>query len=150
NAGAEAMSRRSMGFTERLHDTDSTRELERVFPPEFRNRLDSIVQFQSLPLDIVYQVIDKFLVELQVLLDDKGVTLEVDDSARKYLVDQGYDPKMGARPMARLIQTQLKMPLAEEVLFGKLHQGGHVKIGYENGKLAFTYVQAQVLAETNS
>ncbi len=150
NAGAEAMSRRSMGFTERTHDTDSLRELERVFPPEFRNRLDSIVLFQSLPLEIVYQVIDKFLVELQVLLDDKGVTLEVDDGARKYLVEQGYDPKMGARPMARLIQTQLKMPLAEEVLFGKLNQGGHVKITCEGGKLAFTYIQAPVLAETNN
>ncbi len=123
------------------------REIERAFPPEFRNRLERIVQFQALPLDIIFQVVDKFLVELQAQLDDKGVTLEVDESARKYLVDKGYDPKMGARPMARLIQNELKMPLAQEILFGQLVQGGHAKVTCVEGKLGMAYTKAVVFAE---
>lgn len=149
NAGAEVISRRSMGFTEQVHDSDSLREIERAFPPEFRNRLDSIVQFQALPQSVIYQVVDKFLVELQAQLDNKGVTLEVDEGARQYLVDKGYDPKMGARPMARLIQTEVKMPLAQEILFGQLSQGGHIKISCSSEKLTFAYTKAEVFAEAN-
>ncbi len=147
NAGAELISRRSMGFTEQVHDSDSMREIERAFPPEFRNRLDSIVQFQALPQSVIYQVVDKFLVELQAQLDDKGVNLEVDESARQYLVEKGYDPKMGARPMARLIQTEVKMPLAQEILFGQLAQGGYVKITCGEGLLNFAYTKAEVFAD---
>jgi ATP-dependent Clp protease ATP-binding subunit ClpA len=147
NAGAELISRRSMGFTEQVHDSDSMREIERAFPPEFRNRLDSIVQFQALPESVIYQVVDKFLVELQAQLDDKGVSLEVDESARQYLVEKGYDPKMGARPMARLIQTEVKMPLAQEILFGQLAQGGYVKITCGEGQLGFAYTKAEVFAD---
>jgi ATP-dependent Clp protease ATP-binding subunit ClpA len=149
NAGAEVISRRSMGFTERVHDSDSMREIERAFPPEFRNRLDSIVQFQSLPHSVIYQVVDKFLVELQAQLDDKGVSLEVDESARQYLVDKGYDPKMGARPMARLIQTEVKMPLAQEILFGQLIHGGYVKISCGEGHLNFAYTKAEIFADAD-
>ncbi|MGA2654776.1 MAG: ATP-dependent Clp protease ATP-binding subunit ClpA [Gammaproteobacteria bacterium] len=147
NAGAELISRRSMGFTEQVHDSDSMREIERAFPPEFRNRLDSIVQFQALPEDVIYQVVDKFLVELQAQLDDKGVTLEVDESARQYLVKKGFDPKMGARPMARLIQTEIKMPLAQEILFGQLSQGGYIKISCDKEQLSFAYTKAEVFAD---
>jgi ATP-dependent Clp protease ATP-binding subunit ClpA len=149
NAGAEVISRRSMGFTEQVHDSDSLREIERAFPPEFRNRLDSIVQFQALPQSVIYQVVDKFLVELQAQLDDKGVTLEVDEDARQYLVEKGYDPKMGARPMARLIQTEVKMPLAQEILFGQLSQGGHIKISCSSEQLTFAYTKAEVFAEAD-
>ncbi len=96
---------------------------------------------------VIYQVVDKFLVELQAQLDDKGVTLEVDDSARQYLLEKGYDPKMGARPMARLIQIEVKMPLAQEILFGQLINGGYVKISCGTGKLAFAYTKAEVFAD---
>ncbi|MFA6038293.1 MAG: ATP-dependent Clp protease ATP-binding subunit ClpA, partial [Legionellales bacterium] len=98
---------------------------------------------------VIYQVVDKFLVELQAQLDDKSVTLEVDESARTYLVEKGYDPKMGARPMARLIQTEIKMPLAEEILFGQLNHGGYIKISFASGKLAFAYTKAEVFADAD-
>lgn len=129
NAGAENVSRRSMGFTEQDHTSDSSEAINRMFTPEFRNRLDAIVQFKSLPAEIVLTVVDKFLVELQGQLDDKHVTIEVDDQARKWLVEKGYDKNMGARPMARVIQEYIKKPLAELVLFGPLaDHGGVVRV----------------------
>ena len=96
---------------------------------------------------MIYQVVDKFLVELQAQLDDKGVSLEVDEDARQYLVQKGYDPKMGARPMARLIQTEIKMPLAQEILFGQLNHGGYVKISCGSEQLSFAYTKAEVFAD---
>lgn len=136
NAGAESISRRSIGFTEQDHSTDGLEAVNKMFTPEFRNRLDCIIQFQSLPEDVVLTVVDKFLVELQVQLDDKGVLLEVDARARKWLVAQGYDALMGARPMARVIQEHLKKPLAELVLFGELSSsGGTVKVGVQKDRL---------------
>jgi ATP-dependent Clp protease ATP-binding subunit ClpA len=108
-----------------------------MFTPEFRNRLDAIVQFGALPLPVVKTVVDKFLTELQAQLDDKRVTLEVDDDAREWLAREGYDEKMGARPMQRLIQDKIKRQLAEDLLFGELSKsGGTVKIGVENGDLS--------------
>jgi ATP-dependent Clp protease ATP-binding subunit ClpA len=100
--------------------------IKKMFTPEFRNRLDAIVQFASLTLDTIKTVVDKFLMELQTQLDDKRVTLEISDEAREWLAIHGYDVKMGARPMARLIQEKLKKPLAEEILFGALSHGGGV------------------------
>ncbi|MEH6556839.1 MAG: ATP-dependent Clp protease ATP-binding subunit ClpA [Oceanicoccus sp.] len=136
NAGAESVSRRSMGFTEQDNTTDAMEAINRLFTPEFRNRLDAIVQFDSLPEDIVLTVVDKFLVELQGQLDDKRVTLDIDDEARLWLVRKGYDKNMGARPMARVIQEYIKKPLAEKVLFGDLSKnGGVVEIRVENGEL---------------
>ena len=126
NAGAELMSRSSMGFTHQDHSTDGMEAIKKMFTPEFRNRLDAIVQFGSLPKETIKTVVDKFLVQLQAQLDDKRVYLEVDEDARQWLADKGYDEKMGARPMARLIQEKLKKPLAEEVLFGQLASGGGV------------------------
>lgn len=127
NAGAEESSRASIGFTKQDHSTDAMEALKRIFTPEFRNRLDAVVQFGSLPLLVVETVVDKFLTELQTQLDDKKVTLEVSERARKWLAVHGYDEKMGARPMARLIQEKVKKPLAEAVLFGDLAgQGGTV------------------------
>jgi ATP-dependent Clp protease ATP-binding subunit ClpA len=129
NAGAELMSRTSIGFTDQDHRTDGMEAIKKMFTPEFRNRLDGIVQFGELTLDVVSTVVDKFLVQLQSQLDEKKVFLEVDDEARLWLATNGYDSKMGARPMDRLIQEKIKKPLAEEVLFGALSKaGGSAKV----------------------
>jgi ATP-dependent Clp protease ATP-binding subunit ClpA len=124
NAGAESISRRSIGFTHQDHSTDGMEAVNKMFTPEFRNRLDSIIQFDPLNEDVILTVVDKFLIQLQTQLDDKSVLLEVDAKARQWLLDKGYDVHMGARPMARVIQQHIKKPLAELVLFGELAAGG--------------------------
>jgi ATP-dependent Clp protease ATP-binding subunit ClpA len=126
NAGAESISRRSIGFTEQDHSTDGMEAITKMFTPEFRNRLDSIIQFAPLGEDIILTVVDKFLTELQGQLDEKRVTLDVDEDARLWLVEKGYDINMGARPMERVIQEHIKKPLAELVLFGDLSKAGGV------------------------
>ncbi len=131
NVGADSISRSSMGFTEQDHSRDNTEALKRVFTPEFRNRLDAIIQFNPLDTSVVVSVVDKFLVELQAQLDDKQVTLEIDDEVREYLADKGYDRLMGARPMQRLIQDEIKKPLANMILFGDLVNGGVVHVTLE-------------------
>jgi ATP-dependent Clp protease ATP-binding subunit ClpA len=128
NAGAQEMSRASIGFTEQDHSTDGMGIITKTFTPEFRNRLDAIIQFSSLDPISVKRVVDKLIVELEAKLDSNDVTLELDDAARDWIAERGYDPKMGARPMARIIQEHIKRPLAEELLFGKLEDGGHVQI----------------------
>ncbi|WP_083002201.1 ATP-dependent Clp protease ATP-binding subunit ClpA [Halomonas sp. GT] len=136
NAGAEQASRRSIGFQSQDHSTDAMEVIRRTFSPEFRNRLDGIIQFHALQTSVVRNVVDKFLIELQAQLDEKRVQLEVDDTARDWLAEKGYDPDMGARPMARLIQEKLKKPLAEMILFGELaDQGGIVHVSLEEGEL---------------
>ena len=137
NAGAELMSRASIGFSLQDHATDGMEAIKKMFTPEFRNRLDSIVQFGELSLDVIKTVVDKFLVQLQTQLDEKKVFLDVDDEARQWLAENGYDAKMGARPMDRLIQEKIKKPLAEEVLFGSLaEKGGTVFVTVEDNELA--------------
>lgn len=132
NAGASTMSRPSIGFTEQDHTTDGMEAIRKLFSPEFRNRLDSIIQFKALDKQIIRGVVDKFITELQVQLDDKRVVLQLDDAARDWLADKGYDQQMGARPMKRLIQEQIKKPLAEMILFGELaEEGGTVEIGVD-------------------
>jgi ATP-dependent Clp protease ATP-binding subunit ClpA len=126
NAGAQEMGRSSIGFTEQDHSTDGMEVLKKMFSPEFRNRLDSIIPFGSLSPDVIKTVVDKFLVEIQVQLDSKKVVLEISDEARDWLAEHGYDQAMGARPMQRLIQTKIKKELAEDILFGKLSNGGGV------------------------
>lgn len=129
NAGAQEMSRASIGFTKQNHATDGMTAIKKMFTPEFRNRLDGIIQFQSLTMDIIKGVVDKFIAELQVQLEEKRVVLHLDDSARTWFAEQGYDEQMGARPMKRLIQEKLKKPLAEMILFGELaEEGGSVTI----------------------
>lgn len=128
NVGADSISRSSMGFTQQDHSRDNTESLKRVFTPEFRNRLDAIIQFNPLDTSVVVSVVDKFLVELQVQLDDKQVTLEIDDEVRDYLANKGYDRLMGARPMQRLIQDEIKKSLASMILFGDLVNGGVVHL----------------------
>ena len=139
NIGAESMSRSSMGFTQQDHSHDNTEIMKKAFSPEFRNRLDAVIQFAPLPTSVVDSVVDKFLVELQAQLDDKKVLLEVDEDARLWLAERGYDRLMGARPMQRLIQEELKKPLAEKILFGELAENGgtvRVHVGERDGKSA--------------
>jgi len=147
NAGASEGSRASIGFTQQDHSSDSMKVIEKSFSPEFRNRLDAIVQFKPLDISIVGSVVDKFIFELEALLDEKNVTLSLSADARLWLAENGCDPKMGARPMARLIQEKIKKPLANDLLFGKLAQGGHVCIYVENQVLCFT-IESKSLSVT--
>lgn len=135
NAGAQEISRASIGFSQQDHSTDSKEVVNRMFTPEFRNRLDGIINFAALNTEVIAMVVNKFILELEAQLEPKGVTLELDESAKEWLCKHGYDVKMGARPMARLIQDRLKKPLAEELLFGRLADGGHVLVSEKNGEL---------------
>jgi ATP-dependent Clp protease ATP-binding subunit ClpA len=139
NAGAQEISRASIGFTEQDHSSDAMEVIRRTFSPELRNRLDAIIQFKSLNEPSIARVVDKFVLELELLLQDKNVTLEVSEIARAWLAEHGYDGKMGARPMARLIQEKIKRPLADELLFGTLANGGHVAVDVAEGELLLTY-----------
>jgi ATP-dependent Clp protease ATP-binding subunit ClpA len=139
NAGVQETIRQSIGFAQQDHSHDAMVEINKVFTPEFRNRLDNIIWFNHLDKDVILQVVDKFLVELQAQLDRKSVNLELTSAAREWLADLGYDKAMGARPMSRIIQEQLKKPLANEILFGKLAEGGTVKVGLKSNKLNFQY-----------
>lgn len=140
NVGADSISRNSMGFTKQDHSRDNSEAMKRMFTPEFRNRLDAIIQFNPLDQNVIVSVVDKFLVELQAQLDDKKVVLEIDDEVRSYLAEKGYDRLMGARPMNRLIQDEIKKPLAEQILFGDLVNGGTVSIRMNADKTAIELV----------
>ena len=128
NAGAQEMSRPAIGFTQADNAPDGMEAIRRLFTPEFRNRIDAIIQFAPLDPATIERVADKLLVEVEAQLEQKNVALFIDDAARRWIAERGYDPKMGARPMARLIQEHLKRPLAEELLFGKLANGGQVRV----------------------
>ncbi|QIA63774.1 ATP-dependent Clp protease ATP-binding subunit ClpA [Vibrio astriarenae] len=140
NAGVQETQKKSIGLIQQDHSHDAMSEIKKVFTPEFRNRLDSIIWFNSLDEQVIHQVVDKFIVELQVQLDARGVSLEVDEDARHWLANKGYDKAMGARPMGRVIQEQLKKPLANELLFGSLVDGGTVKVSLKKGELKFAYI----------
>ena len=136
NAGAQDMSRASMGFKTQDHASDTIEKIKKIFSPEFRNRLDAIIQFNPLHTEVIRTVVDKFLVELQAQLDEKKIQIEVSEEARDWLVENGYDKNMGARPMQRLIQEAIKKPLAQEILFGKLSKnGGIVYVDLSKNKL---------------
>lgn len=136
NAGAEDTSRASLGFTQQDHSLDAMSYIQKVFSPEFRNRLDAIIQFAPLDLEVVKNVVDKFLTQLQGQLDDKKVSMQVTDAAKTWLAEKGYDRKMGARPMARVIQENIKKALAERILFGELaEQGGEVLVDVKNNQI---------------
>jgi len=137
NAGAQEISRASIGFTTQDHSSDGMEAIKRMFSPEFRNRLDAVIQFKALSPETVQHVVDKFLFELEGQLHAKNVTLQVDGEAKLWLAERGFDPLMGARPMARLIQESFKKPLAEQLLFGTLAEGGHVRVSVRDGELAF-------------
>lgn len=145
NAGAESMARASIGFTRQDHSSDASEVIKKTFTPEFRNRLDTIIQFGRLSHESIKFVVDKFLTELQAQLEDKHVLLEVDESARNWLAEHGYDPLMGARPMARLIQDKIKRPLAEAILFGELaDHGGTVNISCRDDELVLDVLEEEM------
>jgi len=146
NAGADRINRASIGFSQQDHSSDNMEAIKKTFTPEFRNRLDGIISFKQLGPDVIGQVVDKFIFELEGQLEEKGVSLHVDDEARTWLAVHGYDPSMGARPMARLIQDRIKKPLAEELLFGKLAGGGEIRISVENDEFSFELESKEELA----
>ncbi|MGV7961620.1 ATP-dependent Clp protease ATP-binding subunit ClpA [Photorhabdus tasmaniensis] len=139
NAGVRETQRTSIGFKQQDNSSDAMGEIKKVFTPEFRNRLDGIIWFNALSVEVIQQVVDKFIVALQAQLDEKGVSLEVSADARQWLCNKGYDKAMGARPMARAIQDNLKKPLANELLFGSLVHGGSVRIDLDKAKRVLTY-----------
>jgi ATP-dependent Clp protease ATP-binding subunit ClpA len=128
NAGAQEMARPSIGFTHSDNASDGMEAIRRIFTPEFRNRLDAVIQFAALDPVTIERVVDKLILEVESQLEQKGVTITLDDAARRWIAEKGYDAKMGARPMARTIQEHIKRPLAEELLFGRLASGGHVRV----------------------
>ena len=139
NAGAEQLGRSSIGFTKQDHTGDEMAVIQRTFSPEFRNRLDAIIPFKPLSPETISNVVNKFVLELEAQLEEKNVEIDVDESARAWLASHGYDPAMGARPMARLIREKIKKALADEILFGRLAHGGYVTVTEEGGELAFTF-----------
>ncbi len=139
NAGVRETERKSIGLIHQDNSTDAMEEIKKIFTPEFRNRLDNIIWFDHLSAEVIHQVVDKFIVELQAQLDAKGVSLEVSDEAREWLAKKGYDKAMGARPMARTVQENLKKPLANELLFGSLVEGGSVSVALDKEKNQLTY-----------
>jgi ATP-dependent Clp protease ATP-binding subunit ClpA len=139
NAGAAEMSKNALGFGRETREGEDTAAIERAFTPEFRNRLDAIISFGALPKPVIMQVVEKFVLQLEAQLIDRNVHIELTAAAAEWLADKGYDIKMGARPLGRVIQEYIKKPLAEELLFGKLVKGGIVKVGVKKGALALTY-----------
>lgn len=147
NAGVQETVRKSIGFQQQDHSEDAMSEINRVFSPEFRNRLDSIIWFNHLDMTVIAKVVDKFLVELQAQLDSKSVTLDVTDEARTLLAEKGYDKTMGARPMARVVTDLIKRPLADEILFGELERGGTAKVDVKQGEIVIKTKSAAALAK---
>jgi len=131
NAGAADLAKPAIGFKSTTRDPDDQEAINRLFAPEFRNRLDAIVQFGNLPIEVVHNVVQKFVLQLEAQLADRGVTFDLSPEAVDWLAHKGYDRQMGARPLGRVIQQYIKQPLADEVLFGKLRKGGTVKITVE-------------------
>jgi len=144
NAGAAELAKPAIGFERSERSGDDVEAIERLFAPEFRNRLDSIITFSSLSPEVVPRVVDKFIIELETQLEARNVLIELTDSARNWLAKKGYDKLYGARPLTRIIQEHIKKPLAEELLFGKLVNGGLVRIDVDNGKVEFSYPDASL------
>ena len=143
NAGASEMSKNAMGFGRETREGEDTAAIERTFTPEFRNRLDAVISFGALPKPVILQVVEKFVLQLEAQLLDRNVHIELTPKATEWLADKGYDIKMGARPLGRVIQEHIKKPLAEELLFGKLTKGGLVKVGVKAGKLDLKFEEPQ-------
>ncbi|HFC30531.1 MAG TPA: AAA family ATPase [Oceanospirillales bacterium] len=149
NAGAAEQSRESMGFTEQDNSTDSTQAIKRLFSPEFRNRLDATIQFKSLKPSHVLHIVDKIIIELETQMADKAISFQLSDEAKQWLVDKGYDKKMGARPMHRTIEKYIKKPIIDEILFGKLVNGGIVKVSILDKQLVFNIESKIPLLESS-
>ena len=143
NAGASEMSKNALGFGRESRTGEDTAAIERIFTPEFRNRLDAIISFGALPKEVIMRVVEKFVLQLEAQLIDRNVHIELTPAAAEWLADKGYDEKMGARPLGRVIQEHIKKPLAEELLFGKLVKGGIVKVGVKGADLDLTFEAPQ-------
>ncbi len=143
NAGAIDVSKKRIGFNSIRSSDDSSEAINRIFSPEFRNRIDSIIHFNHLSKKIVLSIVDKFIIEIEAQLEDKGVSLSIDKEAKEYLANEGYDEVYGARELGRVIQERVKKPMAEELIFGKLSKGGHVEISYKNKKILFNFSNKQ-------
>jgi ATP-dependent Clp protease ATP-binding subunit ClpA len=148
NAGAQDLAKAAYGFTRQKREGDDVEAINRMFAPEFRNRLDAVITFAHLPQDVIKKVVEKFVLQLEAQLADRDVTIELSDEASKWLIDHGYDEQMGARPMSRMIQEHIKKPLADEVLFGKLKGGGHVRVvvvkDEDKDKLGFEFLDGPI------
>jgi ATP-dependent Clp protease ATP-binding subunit ClpA len=150
NAGAAEMAKLAIGFGSSKREGDDEEAINRLFTPEFRNRLDAIIAFNALPLEVVYRVVEKFVLQLEAQLADRGVTFELDEAATAWLAREGYDDRMGARPLARLIQKVIKTPLADEVLFGKLKKGGVVKVSTRKDSEGKVELKLDAIADENA
>jgi ATP-dependent Clp protease ATP-binding subunit ClpA len=146
NAGAQEQARRSIGFTQQDHSLDAMEMIKRLFTPEFRNRLDAIIQFNSLSEAVIQRVVEKFVRELRHQLAERKVTVDVTEAAQAWIAREGYDSRMGARPMDRVIQEKIKKPLADEILFGKLANGGHVVVDEDDGEIVFRVEEAETVS----
>jgi ATP-dependent Clp protease ATP-binding subunit ClpA len=143
NAGASDLARAPMGFTKAKREGEDSEAINRLFTPEFRNRLDAIIPFAGLSSDIIAKVVEKFIFQLEAQLADRNVTIELSKEASKWIAQKGYDEKFGARPLARVIQEHIKKPLAEELLFGKLNKGGLVKVDTKDGTLSLSIIEPE-------
>ena len=150
NAGAAEQAKSAIGFGRDRREGEDTAAIERTFSPEFRNRLDAVISFGPLSKAVILQVVDKFVLQLEAQLMDRNVMIELTKPAAEWLAEKGYDDRMGARPLARVIQEYIKKPLAEELLFGKLAKGGLVKVGMKDGKLDLKYEAPEKPRLTNS
>jgi ATP-dependent Clp protease ATP-binding subunit ClpA len=150
NAGAAELAKPAIGFSQTKREGDDEEAINRMFSPEFRNRLDAVIAFGSLPMGVVHRVVEKFVLQLEVQLADRGVTFELDEAATTWLAENGYDERMGARPLGRLIQETIKKPLAEEVLFGKLQKGGVVKVSVEEKPEGGTGLKLDAIPDENA
>jgi len=139
NAGATELQKNALGFGRDSREGEDTAAIERTFTPEFRNRLDAVISFRALPKEVILQVVEKFVLQLEAQLIDRNVHIELTPAAAEWLAERGYDEKMGARPLGRVIQENIKKPLAEELLFGKLVKGGIVKVGVKKGELELRF-----------
>jgi ATP-dependent Clp protease ATP-binding subunit ClpA len=144
NAGASEMSKMAIGFGRGTREGEDEEAIKRLFTPEFRNRLDAVIPFAHLPQGVIHRVVDKFVDELEIQLSDRKVEIELTDQARAWLAEKGYDHLNGARPLARVIQENIKKPLADELLFGRLSKGGKVMVGLEDGKLTFSFIERKI------
>jgi ATP-dependent Clp protease ATP-binding subunit ClpA len=147
NAGASEMARAAIGFGSSKREGDDLEAINRLFSPEFRNRLDAIIPFGALPIPVVHQVVQKFVMQLEAQLSERGVTFDLTQEAIAWLADKGYDERMGARPLGRVIQEHIKKPLADEVLFGRLKKGGTVRVSVETKETGETGLKLQALAD---
>jgi ATP-dependent Clp protease ATP-binding subunit ClpA len=144
NIGAELLGKRNIGFSSSSNESDAMNSLNKLFSPEFRNRLDEIIQFNYLDKSIILSIVDKFLTKLQAQLDKRNVEIIVSDNVINWIADNGYDKEMGARPMERFISKNIKKPLVDKLLFGNLKSGGQINLDIKNGNLKFSEVKKKV------